>query len=113
MYGESRNMTPLEKTTFGSFANHTQNIEAVVQYQFDFGLRPSLGYVYAKGKDLGAKEDTNADIMNYVELGAWYYFNKNFNVYTAYKFNLIDDEDAAVSGAATDDQFAVGITYQF
>lgn len=62
-------MTPLEKTTFGSFANHTQNIEAVVQYQFDFGLRPSLGYVYAKGKDLGAKEDTNADIMNYVELG--------------------------------------------
>ncbi|STW78627.1 outer membrane protein F [Klebsiella michiganensis] len=38
-----------------SFANHTQNIEAVVQYQFDFGLRPSLGYVYAKGKDLGAK----------------------------------------------------------
>lgn len=113
MYGESRNMTPLEKTTFGSFANHTQNIEAVVQYQFDFGLRPSLGYVYAKGKDLGAKEDTNADIMNYVELGTWYYFNKNFNVYTAYKFNLMDDEDAAVSGAATDDQFAVGITYQF
>ena len=113
MYGESRNMTPLEKTTFGSFANHTQNIEAVVQYQFDFGLRPSLGYVYAKGKDLGAKEDTNADIMNYVELGAWYYFNKNFNVYTAYKFNLIDDEDSAITGASTDDQFAVGITYQF
>ncbi|HCB1497806.1 TPA: porin [Klebsiella michiganensis] len=109
MYGESQNMTHME---LGGFANKTQNIEAVVQYQFDFGLRPSLGYVYAKGKDLqNGKRD--ADIMNYVELGTWYYFNKNFNVYTAYKFNLMDDEDAAVTGASTDDQFAVGITYQF
>ncbi|VUS92791.1 porin [Klebsiella spallanzanii] len=109
MYGESHNMTYMEN---GSVADKTQNIEAVVQYQFDFGLRPSLGYVYAKGKDLqNGKRD--ADIMNYVELGTWYYFNKNFNVYTAYKFNLIDDEDADITGAATDDQFAVGITYQF
>ncbi|MDG1644166.1 porin [Klebsiella huaxiensis] len=109
MYGESQNMTHME---LGGFANKTQNIEAVVQYQFDFGLRPSLGYVYAKGKDLqNGKRD--ADIMNYVELGTWYYFNKNFNVYTAYKFNLVDDEDSAITGASTDDQFAVGITYQF
>ncbi|MDM4208054.1 porin [Klebsiella spallanzanii] len=108
MYGESQNMTHMEK---GGFANKTQNIEAVVQYQFDFGLRPSLGYVYAKGKDLNGNRD--ADIMNYVELGTWYYFNKNFNVYTAYKFNLVDDEDSAITGASTDDQFAVGITYQF
>lgn len=108
MYGESQNMTHME---LGGFANKTQNIEAVVQYQFDFGLRPSLGYVYAKGKDLNGNRD--ADIMNYVELGTWYYFNKNFNVYTAYKFNLVDDEDSAITGASTDDQFAVGITYQF
>lgn len=64
MYGESHNMTHME---YGGFANKTQNIEAVVQYQFDFGLRPSLGYVYAKGKDLNGNRD--ADIMNYVELG--------------------------------------------
>ncbi|HDS9215647.1 TPA: porin, partial [Klebsiella oxytoca] len=108
MYGESHNMTHME---YGGFANKTQNIEAVVQYQFDFGLRPSLGYVYAKGKDLNGNRD--ADIMNYVELGTWYYFNKNFNVYTAYKFNLVDDEDSYITGASTDDQFAVGITYQF
>ena len=108
MYGESHNMTHMES---GGFANKTQNIEAVVQYQFDFGLRPSLGYVYAKGKDLNGNRD--ADIMNYVELGTWYYFNKNFNVYTAYKFNLVDDEDSYITGASTDDQFAVGITYQF
>ena len=108
MYGESHNMTHME---LGGFANKTQNIEAVVQYQFDFGLRPSLGYVYAKAKDLNGKRD--ADIINYVELGTWYYFNKNFNVYTAYKFNLVDDEDSYITGASTDDQFAVGITYQF
>lgn len=42
-----------------------------------------------------------------------YYFNKNMNVYTAYKFNMLDKDDAAITGAAADDQFAVGIVYQF
>jgi outer membrane pore protein F len=37
MYGETRNMT-VEKDS--QFANKTQNFEAVIQYQFDFGLRP-------------------------------------------------------------------------
>jgi Outer membrane protein (porin) len=113
MYGETRNMT---NTGNGDFANKTQNVEAVVQYQFDFGLRPSLGYVYSQGKDLGAKngyKGVNADRVNYIEVGTWYYFNKNMNVYTAYKFNLLDEEDGAITGNATDDQFAVGIVYQF
>lgn len=110
MYAESRNMLPMEN---GLIANKTQSVEAVVQYQLEFGLRPSLGYVYAKGHDLGSDGRGNAEIMNYLELGTWYYFNKNFNVYTAYKFNLLDEKDRAVTGAATDDQFALGITYQF
>ncbi|STI19579.1 outer membrane phosphoporin protein E [Escherichia coli] len=46
-YSETRKMTPIT----GGFANKTQNFEAVAQYQFDFGLRPSLGYVLSKGKD--------------------------------------------------------------
>jgi len=98
------------------FANKTQNVEAVAQYQFDFGLRPSLGYVYSKGKDLGARNGqrgVDADLVNYVELGTWYYFNKNMNVYTAYKFNLLDEDDAAITGMPADDQFAMGIVYQF
>ncbi len=40
MYSETRKMTPIS----GGFANKAQNFEAVAQYQFDFGLRPSLGY---------------------------------------------------------------------
>ncbi|MSN41613.1 hypothetical protein GKF80_23460, partial [Escherichia coli] len=113
MYGETRNMTVLAND---HFANKTQNFEAVVQYQFDFGLRPSLGYVYSKGKDLYARnghKGVDADRVNYIEVGTWYYFNKNMNVYTAYKFNLLDKDDAAITDAATDDQFAVGIVYQF
>lgn len=110
MYAESHNMTPMAN---GIVANEAQGIEAVVQYQFDFGLRPSLGYVYTRGKDLGNNNGRNADMKNYVELGTWYYFNKNFNVYTAYKFNLLDERDHDYTGAATDDQFAVGIVYQF
>lgn len=113
-YTETQNMT-VEPDN--NFANKTQNIEAVVQYQFDFGLRPSLGYVQSKGKDLKARDGFaggDADLVKYVEVGTWYYFNKNMNVYAAYKFNLLDDNDyAKASGQATDDQAAVGIVYQF
>lgn len=47
MYSQTYNMTPEEDN---HFAGKTQNFEAVVQYQFDFGLRPSIGYVQTKGK---------------------------------------------------------------
>ena len=69
-----------------------------------------------KAKDLYARnghKGVDADRVNYIEVGTWYYFNKNMNVYTAYKFNLLDKDDAAITDAATDDQFAVGIVYQF
>lgn len=49
MYAQTRNMTPYGDT---GIADETQNFEAVAQYQFDFGLRPSLAWVYSKGKDM-------------------------------------------------------------
>lgn len=114
MYGETRNMTA-EKD--GQFANKTQNFEAVIQYQFDFGLRPSLGYVYSKGDDLsrrGSFKGGDAARVNYIELGTWYYFNKNMNVYAAYQFNLLDDTHyVRETGTNKNDQFAMGIVYQF
>lgn len=114
MYAQTLNMT---RENDNNFANKTQNIEAVVQYQFDFGLRPSIGYVQSKGKDLIARGDFkggDADLMKYIEVGTWYYFNKNMNVYAAYKFNLLSDNAyTAESGLLTDDQAAVGIVYQF
>lgn len=64
MYAETRNMTPYGNV---GIANKTQNFEAVAQYQFDFGLRPSLAYVYSKGKDLGGNDYNNNGHQEYVD----------------------------------------------
>jgi Outer membrane protein (porin) len=120
MYAETRNMTP-----YGSdgIANKTQNFEAVAQYQFDFGLRPSLAWVYSKGVDLGGNDYhpgngydyVDQDLVNYIDLGMSYAFNKNFSAYVDYKINLLDEDDAFYNdnGIATDDIVGVGMTYQF
>ncbi|HDC4818973.1 porin OmpC [Enterobacter bugandensis] len=111
MYAETRNMTPIGN--FG-IANQTQNFEAVAQYQFDFGLRPSLAWVYSKGKDLDGK-GFNQDLVNYIDLGMTYSFNKNFSTYVDYKINMLDNDEALYDayGISTDDIVGVGMTYQF
>ncbi|MDU2783534.1 MAG: porin [Enterobacter sp.] len=90
MYAETRNMTPIGNV---GIANQTQNFEAVAQYQFDFGLRPSLAWVYSKGKDLDGK-GFNQDLVNYIDLGMTYSFNKNFSTYVDYKINMLDNDEA-------------------
>ncbi|MFK8878137.1 porin, partial [Enterobacter sp. BB-069-C-ECC] len=115
-YAETRNMT---READGSFANKTQNFEVIAQYQFDFGLRPSVSYVQSKGKNLsqrGTFSGGDADLQKFVELGATYYFNKNFNIYVDYQLNLIDDTDYSRSVGIVngkDDQVAMAVTYQF
>jgi len=107
MYGVSSNMTPIGSA---GFANKAENFEAVIQYQFDFGLRPSLGYVLSKGKDI---EDGigNEDLVNYIDVGVTYYFNKNMSAMVDYKINQIDSDNQL--GINDDDVVAVGVTYQF
>ncbi|WP_187433251.1 porin, partial [Serratia marcescens] len=97
MYAETLNMTPYGDV---GIANKTQNFEAVAQYQFDFGLRPSLAWVYSKGVDLGGNVNGNGkvdyvdqDLVNYIDVGAYYYFNKNFSAYADYKINLLNNDD--------------------
>ena len=111
MYAETRNMTPIGNV---GIANQTQNFEAVAQYQFDFGLRPSLAWVYSKGKDLDGK-GFNQDLVNYIDLGMTYSFNKNFSTYVNYKINMLDNDEALYDayGISTDDIVGVGMTYQF
>ncbi|MFO5579954.1 porin [Klebsiella pneumoniae] len=61
-----------------------------------------------------AKGDDKFITTDYLQQCPWYYFNKNMNVYAAYKFNQLDDNDyTKAAGVATDDQAAVGIVYQF
>ena len=111
MYAETRNMTPIGNV---GIANQTQNFEAVAQYQFDFGLRPSLAWVYSKGKDLDGK-GFNQDLVNYIDLGMTYSFNKNFSTYVDYKINLLDEDDSFYTrnDISTDDTVALGMVYQF
>ncbi|WP_271131385.1 porin OmpF [Dryocola clanedunensis] len=105
LYGETRNATPIS----GGYANKTQDFSVVAQYQFDFGLRPSLAYYKSKAKNV---EDVgNEDFINYFEVGATYYFNKNMSVYADYIINQIDSDNKL--GVGSDDTTAVGIVYQF
>ncbi|HCR9768622.1 TPA: porin OmpC [Citrobacter koseri] len=125
MYAETRNMTYYgngDSELNGGIANKTQNFEVVAQYQFDFGLRPSIAYLQSKGKDLGGQEVrhgnwryTDKDLVKYVDVGMTYYFNKNMSTYIDYKINLLDEDDSfyADNGIATDDIVAVGLVYQF
>ncbi|ENP0406190.1 porin, partial [Escherichia coli] len=113
VYSETQNMT-----TFGDqgVADKAQNIEAVVQYQFDFGLRPSLAYLQSRGQDVmvGGVNHGDQDLVKYIDVGATYYFNKNMSTYVDYKINLIDESEfTRKAGVATDNIVAVGMTYQF
>lgn len=95
------------------FANKAQNFEVVAQYQFDFGLRPSVAYLQSKGKDL-ERGYGDQDILKYVDVGATYYFNKNMSTYVDYKINLLDDNSfTRNAGISTDDVVALGLVYQF
>lgn len=117
MYAEARNMTPVSGTaTINSVstkvvgaANKNQVFEAVAQYQFDFGLRPSLSYVQSKAKDLDGIG--NADLVKYIDIGANYYFNKNMSTYIDYKINQLKSDNKL--GLNHDNAVAVGLIYQF
>ncbi|MDC9592852.1 porin [Xenorhabdus sp. IM139775] len=124
MYGETRNLTRFGSSVdnYTMFANKTQNIELTAQYQFDFGLRPSLAFVYSKGKDLGndladkgiLAGKGSEDLVKYVSVGAYYDFNKNMGTYAEYQFNLLKDNDfSKTTKTNTDDVFGVGLVYRF
>ncbi|CAK6495805.1 Outer membrane porin PhoE [Pantoea sp. Nvir] len=116
IYTETRNMTPFSGTdratglSAAGAANKAQNIELVAQYQFDFGLRPSLGYVQTKGKDI-ENGIGDADLVKYIDVGATYYFNKNMSAFVDYKINQLDDDNRL--SLNNDDVVALGMTYQF
>ncbi|MEG3109630.1 MULTISPECIES: porin OmpC [unclassified Pantoea] len=116
IYTETRNMTPISGTnrdtglSVAGAANKAQNIELVAQYQFDFGLRPSIGYVQTKGKEI-ENGIGDVDLVKYIDVGATYYFNKNMSAFVDYKINQLDDDNAL--SINNDDIVAVGVTYQF
>ncbi len=122
MYGETRNMTRFGKeTTLNTdgtqVANKTENFEIVGQYLFDeIGLKPSIAYVQSKGKDLtDAAYSQKQDLVKYVSLGAFYYFNKNLTAVVDYKINLINGSNGFADkyGIGRDNLVGLGLVYQF
>ena len=114
MYTKTDNLTRIggEGNDVYGFANQAQNFEAVAQYQFDFGLRPSLAYLQSRGKDIERYGDQ--DIEKYIDVGTYYYFNKNMSTFVDYKINLMrDSEFTSAAGINTDNIVAVGLVYQF
>ncbi|KIS45546.1 porin OmpF [Kosakonia radicincitans] len=107
LYGETHNATRLN----GGYLNKTQDFSVVAQYQFDFGLRPSIAYYKSKAKDVETISNGSEDYINYIEVGATYYFNKNMSTYVDYIINQIDKDNKL--GVGADDTVAVGIVYQF
>ncbi len=112
-YGQGQNATPISSkingVTQSGFANKTQDFEAVAQYQFDFGLRPSLAFIHTKAQDVEGIGDV--DLTKYIDVGTSYYFNKNMSTYVDYKINLLKNDNKL--GNAHDNILAVGLVYQF
>ncbi|EOC1311145.1 porin OmpC [Cronobacter turicensis] len=107
-----------DRSAIYGFADKAQNFEVVAQYQFDFGLRPSVAYLQSRGKDIANKTTGESfgdqDLLKYVDVGATYYFNKNMSTFVDYKINLLDDNKfTRQAGIGTDDVVAVGLVYQF
>ncbi len=118
IYAETRNMLPvsvpagassLTTKSVSGYANKTQTFEAVAQYQFDFGLRPSLGYVQTKAKDIEGVGD--ADLTKYIDVATYYYFNKNMSTFVDYKINRLGSNNTLALNS--DNVVAVGLVYQF
>ncbi|WP_029685942.1 porin OmpC [Tatumella saanichensis] len=106
-------------TRFGSssssaygYADKADNLEMVAQYQFDFGLRPSLAFVTSRGTDIEKYGSQN--LKKYIDVGATYYFNKNMSTYVDYQINLMkDNQFTQDTGINTDNTVALGLVYQF
>lgn len=114
IYGETRNATRINRpnadgTTSKGFANKTRDFSMVAQYQFDFGLRPSIAYYKSKARNVEGVG--NEDYINYIEVGAAYYFNKNMSTYVDYLINQIDGDNKL--GVNSDNTVALGLVYQF
>ncbi|MBK0002357.1 porin OmpC [Erwinia sp. S43] len=114
MYTRAYNATrfgSIDSSAYG-YANQADNWELVAQYQFDFGLRPSLAFVSSRGKQIEGYGSQN--LKRYIDVGTTYYFNKNMSTYVDYQINLLDDSAFTnAAGINTDDVVAVGLVYQF
>ncbi|EPY7145808.1 porin [Klebsiella quasipneumoniae] len=106
-YTETRNMTYMGD--LNSSAHKAHNWELIGQYQFNNGLRPSLGFLQSRVSDVPGHGDF--DLTKYIEVGTYYYFNKNMSAYVDYRINLLKNNNPA--GRNSDNIVATALVYQF
>lgn len=111
-YGEASNFYRIN--TANGIADKSAIFEVVAQYNFDFGLTPTLAYVSRKDKvDTATATNTgrNDYAVKYASVGATYAFNKNFSTYAEYDINLLKKDNAY--SIENGDIVNVGVVYQF
>lgn len=110
-YGQARNFFAPND---GLIADESKIFEVVAQYNFDFGLTPTLAYVSRKDKiDTNAATARNDFAVKYASIGGTYAFNKNFSTYAEYDINLLDKDQTKAFGKDNGDIVNVGVIYQF
>lgn len=100
----------------GGLAKKSLNTEIVAQYHFDYGLMPSVAFVYANGKNLNTKhaKDGKHALVKYAEVGAKYSFNENLSAAIDHKINLLKKDDFTENNKiATDNITSLSISYLF
>ncbi len=124
-YGESRNLTHTATTAWHrntpDFANKAQAFEVVAQYQFDFGLRPSIAYLQSKGKDLngatGTVQPSLAAMLTWLNTSKWVPTTTSTKTcpptLTTKSTCWTTTTSPVRPASATDDVVGVGLVYQF
>lgn len=118
-YGETYNMTPfgnfddnLNPDNIYGFVNKSRNVEVVAQYQFDFGLRPSVSYLHVKASDVDNSYGNY--LKKCVTVGTGYAFSQNVSTTLDYRMNLLNKNDFTNAAQIdTDDTIALGVAYVF
>lgn len=108
-YGEGRNFFRPAGTIL---ADESKIFEVVAQYNFDFGLTPTIAYVSRKDK-VNTAANVSGYGVKYASVGATYAFNKNFSTYVEYDISLLDKDRTKTFGQENSDRVDVGVIYQF
>ncbi|UVO10478.1 porin [Pectobacterium polonicum] len=107
-YGEGRNF--YRASSAAGIADESKVLEVVAQYNFDFGLTPTIAYVSRKDKINNVANDY---AVKYASVGATYAFNKNFSTYVEYDISLLDKDRTKTFNQENSDRVDVGVIYQF
>ncbi|QIQ41380.1 MAG: porin [Buchnera aphidicola (Aphis urticata)] len=112
-YGAARNLTPHD-VRGSSYINETHNIEAIAEYTFKSGFRPSLSYIDSKGYNMHGSGKSELGLAKQINISTRYAFNKNISTYMNYKINLLKENNfIKTNKISTDNIIGAGLVYQF